>query len=180
MKKELGIVFCFAILIGCQKLKPESVKIPEYPDFRKLMSEQVELLGNSRIKKEVWLDGQREIRVLEMDFTRWTEELSFLKEINPGQPGYVGVFVKSGDELSQTLNLAEGENGSLKKVSFSKNDGTYENIEVSFHENKDVYVHHREIALNFEKGKLSSYQINGYQKIMFKDTVRFRISIEVN
>lgn len=178
--KKLGIIACWIAFVGCQNLRPDSLRIPEYPDFEDLMIEQVDLLKTNRAKKEVWLDGKSEVQILSMDSTKWLKELSFFKEINPNQPRYIGVFAKSGDELNQTLTLAEGENGALKKTSFSRNDDGFEIIQASFHEDKDVYVHHREIEIRFEDGKLNSFRIDGYQKMMFKDTVRFRIKVEVN
>ncbi|MEP1034003.1 hypothetical protein [Ekhidna sp.] len=181
---RLTTIKIFAVLLialtGCQKFKPSEVTIPEYPDYSALMVEQVEFLRNSGARKEVWLDGKSEVRVLNMDSTTWSEELAFLKEVNPNQPEYVGAFEKSGDEFSQTLTLVAGENGALKRTTFSKSDIGYQKINATFHEDKDVYIHHREIELNFQNGLLRSLQIDGYQKMMFKDTVRFRIQISVN
>ena len=177
MKK---LIVALLVLSGCQKLKPESVSIPEYPDFKVLMKEQVALQGKTKIKKTVWLEGQSEARVLEMDSTKWAEELTFLKEINPNQPEYVGAFAKSKEGESQILTLGSEESGPLKEVKYLTDGDNYERILASFHEDKDVYVHHRDIELSFEEGKLSSLNIDGYQKMMFKDTVRFRIALKVN
>ncbi|WP_436514399.1 hypothetical protein [Ekhidna sp. To15] len=168
------------LFTGCQKLKPDSVQIPEYPDYAELMTSQAELLGNGKATKKVSLKGKNETHVLNMDSAKWVKELSFLKEINPNQPEYVGAFVKSGDELNQTLNLAEGENGPLKRTTFSIGDAGYEKVIAIFHEDKDVYIHHREIELNFADGLLRSFQIEGYQKMMFKDTVRFSVEVTVD
>ncbi|MEO1255463.1 MAG: hypothetical protein AAFY41_11360, partial [Bacteroidota bacterium] len=66
----------------------------------------------------------------------------------------------------------------LKKLTFSMLH--FQEIKASFHEDKDVYIHHREISLKFSDGLLSSYQIDGYQKMMFKDTVRFKIAGIIN
>ncbi|MEO9482819.1 MAG: hypothetical protein ABJG47_05210 [Ekhidna sp.] len=173
----------FIILIvasSCQKLKPESVSISDYPDYEELMIDQVELLANTKIRKEVWLDGKSEIQVLSMDSTSWMKELSFLKEINPNRPEYAGAFEKVEDQLNQTLVLKEGEKGALKKTTFSKDASYFLQINATFHEDKDLYIHHREIALAFENGVLNSLHIAGYQKMMFKDTVKFRIALTVN
>lgn len=172
-------VFLLLAIAGCQKLKPDSVQIPEYPDYEALMEDQVELLRNKKMRKEVWLDGKSEIQVLNMDSTSWAKELSFLKEINPNQPEYVGAFEKVGDDISQTLTLSPGEKGTLKKTTFSRDTEGFSQISATFHEDKDIYIHHREIDLKFENGILKSLKVDGYQKIMFKDTTRFRIALEV-
>lgn len=176
---KIGVIL-LAALAGCQKLKPESVAIPEYPDFDELMKDQIERLGKVSINKKVSLGEESEFKTFEMDSALWAEELSFLKEINPNQPEYVGAFEKSTEGNYQTLTLGEGENGALKKVKYDLKEDDYGSIQATFHEDKDVYVHHREIKMNFERGLLNSIQINGYQKMMFKDTVRFGIALEVN
>lgn len=177
---NLNFLSLLLVLVSCQKLKPESVQIPEYPDLKSLMNDQVKLLGKGRIKKEVWLDGRSEVRIIEMDSTKWADELSFLKEINPNQPEYVGSFEKSADGQNQILTLSPNENGAIKKISISKSDAGYQQVIATFHEDKDVYVHHREIEMTFEKGMLNSLKIDGYQKMMFKDTVRFRVKVIID
>ncbi|SNS47680.1 hypothetical protein SAMN05421640_0309 [Ekhidna lutea] len=172
---DLKILVLLLVLASCQKLKPESVAIPEYPDFEQLMTQQVKMLGQTKIKKEAWLEGKSEVHAMNMDSTKWAEELSFLKEINPNQPEYVGAFEKSSEGDLQILTLGAEENGALKKVKYSKSGENYKRIAATFHEDKDVYVHHREIEMIFENGILNSLTIDGYQKMMFKDTVRFRI-----
>lgn len=167
-------------LAGCQKLTPESVNIPEYPDFEELMKDQVDLLGNTKITKEVRLERQNEVKVMEMDSTAWASELSFLKEINPNQPEYVGVFETSEESNYQILRLKSEESGALKQVKYAKSGAIYEKILATFHEDKDVYVHHRNIEMNFDEGILHSLKIDGYQKMMFRDTVRFSISIRLD
>ena len=169
-----------AALVSCQKLKPESVSIPEYPDFETLIKTQADQLGNTRIKKTVRLEGRREIQILDMDSAKWAEELSFLKEINPNQPEYVGAFIKETDGNKTLLTLGADEKGELKKVSYVKIGDIYSTLNATFHEDKDVYVHHRDINITFQDGLIQSVEINGYQKMMFRDTVRFGIALEVN
>ncbi|WP_421763824.1 hypothetical protein [Ekhidna sp.] len=168
------------LLFSCQKLKPESVQIPEYPDFKQLMVDQVDFLENKGIRKTVWLEGESETKTIDMDSAKWADELSFLQELNPNQPEYVGAFIKSNEAGYQVLTLGEKESGALKKVKFSRKNDWYSSIQITLHEDKDVYIHHREIEMSFEGGVLNSLQIDGYQKMMLKDTVRFGVEISVD
>lgn len=165
------------IFMGCQKLKPESVQIPEYPDFLALLNKQVAILTGSKIQKEVSLGDLTEVKDLEMDSIKWAQELSFLKEVNPNQPEYVGAFNKSEEGDLKVLTLKEGESGALKKVKYSVTESEYQSIYITLHEDKDVYMHHRDITMDFEKGRLSKMEIEGYQKMMFKDTVKFKVKV---
>ena len=160
---------------SCEKLKPESLDIPEYPDLKEVYNQQIQSLTSSMLNKEVWLDGISEARTLTMDSTQWAKELSFLKEINPNQPEYVGAFSKSIEGTKTILSLNPGEGASLKELSYDQQAGVFSIIRAIIHEDKDVYVHHREIEVFFQNGLLSKYQINGYQKIVLKDTIEFRI-----
>lgn len=167
------------MLVGCQKLKPESVRIPEYPDFEELRNNQVQMLRQTKIKKEVWLEEQREVKMIEMDSAKWAEELSFLKEINPNQPEYLGAFSIEMNGNQTQLTLSPDEKGELKKVSYVKIGDIYSALYATFHEDKDVYIHHRDISISFQDGLIQSVEIKGYQKMMFKDTVRFGIELGV-
>ncbi|MEM9897317.1 MAG: hypothetical protein AAF789_13190 [Bacteroidota bacterium] len=165
---------------SCQKLKPTAVNIPEYPDLKELMITQADILAGKSVEKTVFLEENDETKRMMLDSAKWIKELNFLEEINPNQPEYVGALTRSENEEETILTLSEGENGALKRLSFSKNEDQFKYLEASFHEDKDVYIHHREISLTFADGLLSSYRIDGYQKMMFKDTVRFKIVGKIN
>ena len=126
--------------------------------------------------KEVWLDGQSESQNLKMDSIGWSAELSFLKEINPNQSEYVGGFDRKDSDGLTTLTLKSTESGALKKFSFASVNGEIISIQAIIHEDKDVYVHHRDISLKLADGEISGFKIDGYQKILLKDTIRFSIN----
>lgn len=168
------------ILAGCQKMKPEKISIPEYPDLGEVYNSQYRELDSRSLEKEVSLDSKTESNTFSMDTAKWKEELSFFAEMNPNQPEYVGVFEVTETGNMKTLKLRENEIGILKSVSLEKSDENYSKIIATIHEDKDVYAHHREIEVSFENGLINSFSIEGYQKIMFKDTVRFRIRGEVS
>lgn len=167
-------------MFSCEKLKPESVSIPEYPDLEQLYHQQTQSLASHKLKKEVWLDGKNEVKMLDMDTTEWKKELSFLKEINPNTPEYVSAFRKVENESEIQLKLSSGEKGELKMLTYSLNDDGFTIIKATIHEEKEVYVHHRDFDLSFEKGLLKSYEITGYQKIVLKDTIEFKIVGSIN
>lgn len=168
------------VITSCQKLQPESIIVSDYPDFKYLLENQVALLGNQGARKEVLLDTSSEVKSMEMDSVRWTKELEFLLELNPNQSGYSGAFnITSEDEL-ELLTLKPGEKGALKKIRIQKEGKNFKSLEATYHEAKDVYTHHREVMMQFKNGMLNEYTIDGYQKMLFKDTIRFRITITLD
>lgn len=163
------------IAAACSPLRPEQVKVPEYPDFKQFIQQQAQLLAGVSLEKTVRLDDKSETNSFNLDSAAWAEELSFLKEINPNQPEYVGGFDKIQEGNQVTLQLNEKTSGEIQSVSFIKIGDIYSSIQGTFHEDKDVYVHHREISVNFKDGVISSFLVKGYQKMILKDTVWFAI-----
>ncbi|MEM7297007.1 MAG: hypothetical protein AAF391_01940 [Bacteroidota bacterium] len=166
-------------LVGCKKIKPESISIPEYPDLDAFYQDQVIRLDNSSLEKEVSLGGKIEVNTFQMDTSVWKDELSFLEEINPNKSEYLGSFsiAEKGNLVAYTLK--EGEKGVLKQLSILSESGEYQFIKGTIHEDKDVYTHHRDIEINLADGVIQSFTIDGYQKMMFKDTVLFGIKGKV-
>ena len=163
-------------MVGCQKLKSEVAAIPEYPDLQEMYLDQVNRLAAFQFQKEVILDGKKEVKIMVMDSSSWKKELSFFHEINPNQPEYVGSFSKGTVDRQISYVLKKGENGILKKLDLIGNEDNYNALFAIIHEDKNIYVHHREIEVRLEKGLISSFKIKGYQKMILKDTIRFGIT----
>ena len=173
---NLKIIGAALICLGsCQKLKPESVAIPSYPDLSEMLGAQSQQLGSKRLVKEVSLGSDMEIDTFPMDSSRWRQELSFLIEINPNKPEYVGVFHHYESDSVVEMELKKGEKGLLKNLHIIKAGQLFETINATVHEDKDVYTHHQEIEVSFVGDLLIAYQIRGYQKMVLKDTVWFSL-----
>lgn len=166
-------------LAGCQKLKPAQTRIADYPDLSEVYADQYRALANSGLRKEISLDLKVSKKQFEMDTALWKKELSFMLEMNPNQPEYLGAFNKSEEGSETRLVLKEGENGILKELVLRSSNSNYTNILATIHEDKDVYVHHRDIELLFENGLVSRFEIAGYQKVLLKDTIEFKIAGQV-
>lgn len=175
LRNLILVIVGILMVSACNRMKPDQIAISKYPEIDNLFQNQADLLVGKKLRKEVWLEEESEEQVLTMDSASWEKELSFLEEINPNQPEYVGAFGESSDQGKLMLTLDVGERGVLKMLEFESTD-EISSIKATIHEDKDVYVHHREIELKFSNQILSSYSIEGYQKIMLKDTVRFKIS----
>lgn len=179
MNKLRGIIcliFAVSLFSGCQKLRPEQVQIPEYPDLKSFYLEQAKKLEGMILEKTVVLDSSSETNRFDMDSTKWADELSFFIEMNPNQPEYVGVFEKSTADAQTKLVLKEGEKAILKRLVYTMEGDSYSSVQSTIHEDKDVYIHHREIKVQLEDGRITSFDIQGYQKVILKDTVWFGIT----
>jgi hypothetical protein len=171
--------FLLLILVSCQNFKPDSINVQTYPEIDTVLKSQIELLQNSNLQKEVWLNGEGELQELKMDSLGWVKELSFLDEINPNLPEYVGAFDVIETDTLLVLKLGEKESGSLTEFARAKHNDEISYLIATIHEDKDIYIHHKKIYIAFIQNKLSEYYINGYQKILYKDSITFRIEGKV-
>ena len=163
--------------VGCKPFQSDSVN-NTYPEIDDLLNNQLGNLYLKGLEKNVQLDGEEESKVLSPDSAQWVKELSFLKEINPNSPKYVGAFIKEEIPNGYQLLLKDGEKNNLKSIVFTKQDKLSQ-IEAVVHESKDIFTHHKNINLDFSDGLLQSYQVDGYQKIATKDTIRFKIEAQI-
>ena len=167
----LGLV---SLLSNCGGLTPTVVEVSSYTEVDSLLSRQYHKVG-ARLEKVVQLGKERESKTLDMDSVGWKKELAFLEEINPNRPEYVGAFIEESSANSLSLTLKPEEKGSLKKLSYVKESGYIISLQATVHENKDVYVHHKEIKIQFNNGVITSYQVHGYQKTLIKDSTFFSV-----
>lgn len=167
------------LLASCQDLKSGSINIPEYPNVEEVYQSQLKSLATPKVNKEVSLGDKKEKDTIEMDTVKWKRELSFLVDVNPNSPEYVGAFEVTHEGKRTSLKLQEGENGILKHLSITSQDEGYWSLQATIHEDKDIYSYHREVSAAFENDLITNYQIEGYQKMMFRDTVWFSIKGEV-
>ena len=151
MKYLTLVIFLALSLSGCQSFEPASNVRSEYPDIAQVLEKQTSGFFSINLKKEVWLDGKTEIQTLVLDTLTWKKELSFLKEIDPSLPEYVGAFSSTVVQDTTHLVLREGERGSLQKFSYVNENDELSSLSATIHEDKDVYVHHRESKSHLQR-----------------------------
>ncbi|MDE0470795.1 MAG: hypothetical protein OXH57_02545, partial [Ekhidna sp.] len=81
--KQIAAPLLVILIASCQKLRPDSVAVPNYPDINKIYTNQIQQLHNKHLIKEISLDFKNETDTSLMDSTDWKDELSFLAEIDP-------------------------------------------------------------------------------------------------
>lgn len=180
MHRITGLILFLGLFTGCQKVKPATYEQPKYLDFETLQLQQAGILKGLGVEKRVSLDDKQELQQFKYDSTDWVKELDFLSDINPNQAQYVGAFDEWVDADTIKLTLKAGESDGLKQLFYLHSEEGIRFIHALFHEEKDVYVHHRNIILNFEEGRLLDYRISGYQKMIFNDTVTFEVSVRID
>jgi len=167
-----------AFICSCQNLKPDENYKVRFPEINNLIKSNLEFSGAS-INKVVSLDGIKEEIKITPDSTQWNDELDFLNAINPNKPEFKGSFDVVEKEGGILVTLKTGEKHSLQQLSYSK-EGENETLKALIQEDKQIFSLEKRVKINFAGGLISNYKIEGFQKILLKDTTKFMIKVEIN
>ncbi|MEM9896730.1 MAG: hypothetical protein AAF789_10205, partial [Bacteroidota bacterium] len=156
----------FNAILGCERLRPDAMELPDYPDLQKLHKIQSQHLHGATWEKQVLLDSLSEARLFEFDSVRWKKELDFILDINPRKPEFIGAFEVQEGATNLRLVLKPKENVDLKAIDINYNKADYGSIKAIIHEEKDVFTYHRDIDISFRDGIIDHWKISGYQKVL--------------
>ncbi len=181
--------YVFLILIGlvfaCESVKPEKIVSVDYVKLDSILDEQIQKLANESISfdKEVVIDNNKELQVIQLDTSGWRDEFSIIRDLDLNVPNYVGAFdIQEGDNFIQYYR-SDGQDVPIEYVEYQfREDGSLKSIKGSFMDDKArlIYSVYREYELNFDSGLLQAYRITGFQKMMLKDTTRFEVKATIN
>lgn len=169
----------FMLIFSCAQVDQEKVLDSYYPKVDTLIKSQFDRGYPVSLSKIVSLDGKSEQQNLSLDSAGWAKELVFLSEINPNHPAYIGTFSENKMDNFLSLKLNPDEKGALTLFSLETGKNI-QTINATIHENKEVYIHHKDIKVTFREGVITSYEIDGYQKIVLKDSIFFTIKAMIN
>ena len=185
-------VLAGVLLFSCGQ-NIEKNQIGEYYNLDSLVSEQVRLLVRSqaRLEKKAMINSREEEQTLEPDSLMWENELSMLREVDLNKPIYQARYsVKDGlsDNFSN-LKIREFTAMDNKldiryiKVYYLGNINRLKKIETSFRSKNPLFYTQKQMKAEFEelqdKPVLSRYELLETQKLIFSDTLRFRLLTQV-
>ena len=183
------------ILSACDPQKVPSNK-GKFFDMVGLVDQQVGSLVKSQanLTKEAVIDGDTNQTALLMDSTQWAEALAFFKEGDINRPNLQDAYqVTEGlkDDKSNLLittynALNTAENGvTCLKVYYLRDPEKPMRVEAEIRENNLLYTAHKKLSMWFmetleQEPVLIAYGLEGYQKIVLKDTIKFKIHNRVD
>jgi len=178
------------VMISCSTQEDSVSKIHDYFSLDSLVSVHVNLLAqaNPRIRKKVELNGETEDTVLQFNREEWENELKLFIEADINVPSYSGVY-----ELENRL---DDPNSNLKFDRYlpkEDNEVRIRSIEIYYYQTIDqikkvrieeleengLYYSSKMLELTFtndhNRSVISGYKITGLQKLITRDSVRFKI-----
>lgn len=174
-------VIFIVIVSSCQPSEDSNFKVKsDFIDLDSLIAQQVEMAKGRKLMKTIEFDGKVENRELQPTHEEWATELNTFKSLNINRAYLVGSYEKYSDPKNMTLEygLKEGEKGGplYVKMWTDEHDGLKE-IDGALHESNTLYTAEKRYNLRFDpnNGRLLSYEFSGYQKLILRDTVQFKI-----
>jgi hypothetical protein len=180
-----------AILSGCAA-SPSVQKKPFY-NVDSLLSFQVEhLKGRYELSKLVEIDGEKEETRFVPDSIQWAGELQIFRQIDQiNKAAFKDSYVVTDSrDVNSNLTVREikarGDEDvpvSVVRFYFLRDIADLRKIEATLFEENTLYVNSRRLTIEFEPANsihlLQRYRIEGLQKMVADDSVRFVIAGEI-
>lgn len=178
-----GIFFLLiTILIGsCAENKKAARDLRVYFDLDSLLDQQVIKLseGGFVVEKTVTMDGESETQTGVFDSAGWAGAFAIVRDFDLNKPYNVGAYTetRSGGTLNYELT-DKTLDAPVQYFTLVDSDSLLE-ISSEYFEDKSIYQHRRKLHLKFKDDLLVKYEIRGFQKMVMKDTIYYRIAGEV-
>lgn len=177
------LLFLFLFVIeACSPISTSKANEKRYFDLASFVQKQIDLLSNQPllIEKKIYLDGkQQEISI---DSINWTKELALFKEADINLPSLSGSYAIKEDKQEHIVSyLAKEDKLRVREMQIVFGEGSIENINVKevkivYAENNQLYEISRKMNMKIKDGKLYAYAIQGFQKVVLKDSTIYEIS----
>lgn len=180
-----------AILSGC--VASPSVQKKPFCNVDSLLSFQVEhLKGRYELNKLVEIDGEKEETRFVPDSIQWAGELQIFRQIDQiNKAAFKDSYVVTDSrDVNSNLTVREikarGDEDvpvSVVRFYFLRDIADLRKIEATLFEENTLYVNSRRLTIEFEPANsihlLQRYRIEGLQKMVADDSVRFVIAGEI-
>ena len=168
----------------------EGPKIDAYFDLAGLIQQQVQSLSviTPRVYKQAVIDSQQEEQ--ELDTVNWEKELNIFSKADINKPRLLSQYQTTtytndaGNKVTKHQNVEENVSGVIK-MEIVENPASQKllSIYIETREYNTLFTSEVEMEMNFEEKenepRLTSYSINGFEKVILKDTMHYSIKVKI-
>lgn len=190
MRGFASLFFTALVLFGCQQQK---VKEERYLNMDSLVNAQVHYLSHSNLflKKEASIGNKKSASTNKLDSTGWSNELDVFRQLDlVNRPIYREVYlVKDGVKDSKSNLLIRSYEAPVNspipyvRLFYQDTPNRLKKLEAFYQENNSLYGSKRKMEMYFDdasgKTYLKGYLMEGQQKMMLSDSVKYTIKAEV-
>lgn len=168
------------ILVVSSCISPDEVEVNTDADLQvliELLNHQPEVIFGMSYEKKVLVDEQEEIRKLTVDSSFFTYDLEILdgKDLQK-------IFNQAGYEKNDTktsvsyMRRKSERSGPISMIIQKTESGDIRSFKILIDEQNLLYRSHAESDFYFDEvGRLDSFSLNGYQKLMGLDTASYSV-----
>ncbi|GAB4187597.1 MAG: hypothetical protein OHK0057_24050 [Thermoflexibacter sp.] len=173
----------FLVIEACSPTSSSKENEKRYFDLASFVQEQVDKLSNQSllVEKKIYLDGKQQ--EIFSDSINWAKELALFREADLNSPSLVGSYDIKEDKQARTLSyLAKEDRLRVREIQLVLGgDGSIENINIEevkivYAENNQLYEISRKMSMKVKNEQLHAYTIQGFQKVIFKDSMVYEIN----
>jgi len=171
---------------GASSNSPAPARKPLYFDLKGFLDTQASLLSRRKpaVEKLVQLrDGHKETaRVARTD---WNKELQLFYQADINKAALRGAYaieppVAATDGLQQqTYRRKPGIENAVESLTVLSSPQGVREVRATLSQNNALFFSHKDLLLRTNGGLLSTYQVNGVQKLILFDTLRYSAVMRV-
>jgi len=185
------VALLLLIICGCSQDSNNDLTL-KYFDVNGLIENQIVFLyqKGAKLQKTATINSEREENVLEIDSTGWIKELGIFRDVDLNRNVYLKAYqvVEGASDPGSNLKsyIYEPINSDevlikYLKIFFVNDSSEIRRLEAEIYESNSLFKNQKFFKMEFDRDGfnnlvLQSYQIEGYQKMITMDTVRFSIN----
>ncbi|MEI9919226.1 MAG: hypothetical protein WDO14_10560 [Bacteroidota bacterium] len=182
---RMTLLVAIVVFSSCAKKDPVSTKT--FADVDSLISAQIKSLPGNTLKKSVEIGGKKDEISFKPDSLQWSNELDIFRQLDQvNKASFLDAYVVSDiRDTNSNLTIREIKANRLVPVSlirfyFLRTPKDLRKIEAAWTEENALYKNDRTMVLELnERHLVSHYRIEGTQKMVMSDSVKFLITGEV-
>jgi len=190
MKVATFLFLVSFLYAGCQR---KVITNKRYFDLDSLVNSQVAYLSRSKasLKKEATILGKSSTSVNTLDSTSWSHELDVFRQLDLiNLPIYSDVYlIKNGAKDSKSNLLIRSFDAPANsavpylRLFYQTSPARLKKLEAHYQKTNSLYHTQRKLVMHFDdtagKALLTSFFIEGDQKMIFSDSVQYTIRAEI-
>ncbi|TGE26728.1 hypothetical protein [Hymenobacter metallicola] len=191
MGRALWAAACLLLTTACGQEQDaaragQPARKPLYFDVKSFLDAQAALLNQRKpaVEKRVMLrDGDIETtRVAQVD---WSKELQVFYQADINKPALRGAYEVQAGPATNTLTTGQvyrrkaGIENIVDQLRVAQTDTRGGTIEAVLTQDNPLFFSRKTLILNHQNGLLTSYQVQGVQKLVMFDTLRYSATVKV-
>jgi hypothetical protein len=184
------LVLTVVLFAGCSEKKVVGTKT--FLSFDSLVNEQIGRLKSNgyELNKSVQIDGKHEETRFVPDSTQWASELEIFRQLDAvNKASFRDAYVVNETrDTNSNLTVREIKTQqdapvSLVRLFYLRSPADIRRIEATWFEENALYTNTRRMTMEFESAGtgliVHRYRVEGFQKMVMDDSVRFVIAGEI-